>query len=395
MKQIGHRPRAGGPRQRVRIRAHQPARGAARHGAGQVSAPWLLRQAGSRPLACAAAIAMAPPRHGAQARPAPAAPPAARRAACAASSKSADARSPRPRASRRCSARAAGPIFGAGGEVLFGRNLFVSFGVSRFQSDGERVVVFEDEAFPARHRHHRLDRADRGVGRLALRRPAAHGDSLSRWRRSAGTGTRRRRSSPTPARTSQFTKTGFQLLGGAEWRVGAVAGHRRRSRLDERAGRVHRADRRGGRLWRGRPGRRGVPGQGRDRALMARAPVRRRADGHGFRARVLAAVRSIPRGRVATYGDIAALAGAPGAARAVGNVMRQCNDPSVPCHRVIAVGRGPRRLRRLSRAEAPAAASRGARSDAARASAALPPCAGPRKPAQGARAATGPRRPPV
>ena len=59
-----------------------------------------------------------------------------------------------------------------------------------------------------------------------------------------------------------------------------------------------------------------------------------------FRARVLAAVRSIPRGRVATYGDIAALAGAPGAARAVGNVMRGCGDPSVPCHRVIAAAGG-------------------------------------------------------
>jgi len=55
-----------------------------------------------------------------------------------------------------------------------------------------------------------------------------------------------------------------------------------------------------------------------------------------FRARVLATVRAIPRGRVATYGDVAELAGAPGAARAVGNVMRTCGDPSVPCHRVIA-----------------------------------------------------------
>jgi O-6-methylguanine DNA methyltransferase len=59
-----------------------------------------------------------------------------------------------------------------------------------------------------------------------------------------------------------------------------------------------------------------------------------------FRARVLAAVRSIPRGRVATYGDIAELAGAPGAARAVGNVMRECGDPSVPCHRVVAAAGG-------------------------------------------------------
>ena len=60
----------------------------------------------------------------------------------------------------------------------------------------------------------------------------------------------------------------------------------------------------------------------------------------GFRARVLAAVRRIPRGRVATYGDIAELAGTPGAARAVGNVMRGCGDPSVPCHRVIAAAGG-------------------------------------------------------
>jgi O-6-methylguanine DNA methyltransferase len=41
---------------------------------------------------------------------------------------------------------------------------------------------------------------------------------------------------------------------------------------------------------------------------------------------------------VATYGDVAALAGRPRAARAVGNIMRECDDPSVPCHRVIAAG---------------------------------------------------------
>ncbi len=54
-----------------------------------------------------------------------------------------------------------------------------------------------------------------------------------------------------------------------------------------------------------------------------------------FRARILALVRRIPPGRVATYGDIAEFAGYPRAARAVGNVMRNCGDPSVPCHRVI------------------------------------------------------------
>jgi methylated-DNA-protein-cysteine methyltransferase-like protein len=53
-----------------------------------------------------------------------------------------------------------------------------------------------------------------------------------------------------------------------------------------------------------------------------------------FRRRVFTIVRAIPVGRVATYGDVARLAGAPRAARAVGNVMRTCDDPSIPCHRV-------------------------------------------------------------
>ncbi len=44
----------------------------------------------------------------------------------------------------------------------------------------------------------------------------------------------------------------------------------------------------------------------------------------------------MPPGRVATYGDIAAAAGQPRAARAVGNIMRECRTPGVPCHRVIA-----------------------------------------------------------
>jgi O-6-methylguanine DNA methyltransferase len=57
-----------------------------------------------------------------------------------------------------------------------------------------------------------------------------------------------------------------------------------------------------------------------------------------FAARVLSVVRRIPAGRVATYGDVAALAGKPRAARAVGNIMRECRAPDVPCHRVIAAG---------------------------------------------------------
>jgi O-6-methylguanine DNA methyltransferase len=57
-----------------------------------------------------------------------------------------------------------------------------------------------------------------------------------------------------------------------------------------------------------------------------------------FARRVLSVVRSIPAGRVATYGDVARLAGVAGAARAVGNIMRTCHDATVPCHRVVAAG---------------------------------------------------------
>ncbi len=47
--------------------------------------------------------------------------------------------------------------------------------------------------------------------------------------------------------------------------------------------------------------------------------------------------RKIPKGKVATYGQLAQLAGRPGAARAVGSAMR-CNPdiPKTPCHRVVA-----------------------------------------------------------
>ena len=55
-----------------------------------------------------------------------------------------------------------------------------------------------------------------------------------------------------------------------------------------------------------------------------------------FTSRVLSTVRRIPPGRVATYGDVAEIAGRPGAARAVGNIMRDCKARDVPCHRVVA-----------------------------------------------------------
>ena len=45
--------------------------------------------------------------------------------------------------------------------------------------------------------------------------------------------------------------------------------------------------------------------------------------------------RRIPAGKVATYGQIARLAGMPRCARIVGYAMAACQDPSVPCHRVV------------------------------------------------------------
>lgn len=43
----------------------------------------------------------------------------------------------------------------------------------------------------------------------------------------------------------------------------------------------------------------------------------------------------IPAGTVATYGQVARLAGMPRCARTVGYAMAANRDPSVPCHRVV------------------------------------------------------------
>ena len=55
-----------------------------------------------------------------------------------------------------------------------------------------------------------------------------------------------------------------------------------------------------------------------------------------FRREVLLACAAIPRGRVATYAELARRVGRPAAFRAVGNTMRTNPVPIViPCHRVI------------------------------------------------------------
>lgn len=51
--------------------------------------------------------------------------------------------------------------------------------------------------------------------------------------------------------------------------------------------------------------------------------------------RILAAVRAIPRGRVAGYGEVAHRAGLPGRARLAARVLSGNTDPGVPWHRVL------------------------------------------------------------
>ncbi len=54
-----------------------------------------------------------------------------------------------------------------------------------------------------------------------------------------------------------------------------------------------------------------------------------------FTQKVLDIVRQIPAGKTVTYAQVAHMAGAPGAARAVGTIMSKNFDPAIPCHRVI------------------------------------------------------------
>jgi methylated-DNA-protein-cysteine methyltransferase-like protein len=54
------------------------------------------------------------------------------------------------------------------------------------------------------------------------------------------------------------------------------------------------------------------------------------------RARVIACIRSLPRGKVASYGGIARAAGWPGAARQVVRLLQQVHG--LPWHRVLGSG---------------------------------------------------------
>lgn len=56
-----------------------------------------------------------------------------------------------------------------------------------------------------------------------------------------------------------------------------------------------------------------------------------------FKEKIYNLTRKIPKGKVATYGQLAKLAGKPKFARAVGVFMKTNPDvPRTPCHRVVA-----------------------------------------------------------
>jgi opacity protein-like surface antigen len=111
-----------------------------------------------------------------------------------------------------------GPLFGAGAQALVGRNFFVSFGVSRFQKDGERVVVSGGEAFPIG-----IDTTISVVpieisagwrftdGRLTVIPYVGGGLSWHKYKETS--------EFAEADEDVRFTKAGFQVLGGAEWRA--------------------------------------------------------------------------------------------------------------------------------------------------------------------------------
>lgn len=74
---------------------------------------------------------------------------------------------------------------------------------------------------------------------------------------------------------------------------------------------------------------------------------------------VLARVRAIPPGFVASYGDVS-----PGSPRFAGSVLHGCDDPDVPWHRVVrADGSLAKGARQRARLEAEAVPFRGDRVD--------------------------------
>src|SRR4051812_34941315 len=142
-----------------------------------------------------------------------------------------------------------------------------------------------------------------------------------------------RRAAPS---TRARAERGHPALGG---RGRGVRG-RRRARLRAHAGRPHND-----------PGRRSAPGAQRRRRLGARDPGAAAALTPRA-AEVLRRIRSIPEGRVTTYGDLS-----PGAPRFAGSVLSANHDPDLPWYRVVradgSLAKGDRQRRLLEREGVP------------------------------------------
>lgn len=55
-----------------------------------------------------------------------------------------------------------------------------------------------------------------------------------------------------------------------------------------------------------------------------------------FTTQIIELIRSVPRGYVSTYGDIARMAGTPQAARQVARILHTCATPEkLPWHRIV------------------------------------------------------------
>ena len=67
---------------------------------------------------------------------------------------------------------------------------------------------------------------------------------------------------------------------------------------------------------------------------LAAEPAARKAGGHDLREKVYALMAELPNDKVATYGDLAALAGHPRAARIVGGIAHT-GPTELPWHRLV------------------------------------------------------------
>jgi hypothetical protein len=174
----------------------------------------MLRRAGTVLLGACATVALTPPQALAQARGGAAEPDIAIRAVVEAGARTFSA----SHSFDAVLGTSSGPIFGAGAAAIIRRNVFVSFDVTRFQRDGERVVVAAGEAFP------------NGIATTISVVPIeiSAGWRFTQARRTVipylggGLGWHKYKETSDFADDGedvQFTKIGFQLLGGAEWRA--------------------------------------------------------------------------------------------------------------------------------------------------------------------------------